>query len=58
MTPIPKSSVVNGLGSANIPPGGRSSKKRRLEHAGNIDLVEDYVMRYHAAFPNLEIIFL
>lgn len=50
--------VVNGLDSANIPDGGRTSKKRRQEHAGNVDLVEDYVMRYQTAFPNLEIIFL
>ena len=37
--------------------GKRNSPKRRKSYAENIELVEDYAMRYAKALPNLEILF-
>jgi hypothetical protein len=50
--------VVSSLDRAGIPNGGRMSPKRKSAYASNIELVENYLLRYENSFSNVEIIFI
>lgn len=50
--------VVSSLERAGVPEGGRMSPKRKNAYSQNVDMIENYIMRYSQAFDNLEIFFI